>query len=59
VIVWANLVAEMLRAHLPPWASWAYWVQAEVLAMATDLAEFVGAALGFQLLFGITLFERS
>lgn len=32
------------------------WVQAEVIAMATDLAEFVGAALGLHLLFGIPLF---
>ena len=32
------------------------WVQAELIAMATDLAEFVGAALGFYLVFGIPLF---
>ena len=32
------------------------WVQAEVIAMATDLAEFIGAALGLHLLFGIPLF---
>lgn len=32
------------------------WAQAEVIAMATDLAEFVGAALGLHLLFGIPLF---
>lgn len=32
------------------------WVQAEVVAMATDLAEFVGAALGLYLIFGISLF---
>src|SRR5690348_178633 len=31
------------------------WVQAEVIAMATDLAEFLGAALGFHLLLGIAL----
>ena len=31
-------------------------VQAELIAMATDLAEFIGAALGFHLLFGIPLF---
>ncbi|MCT7378097.1 Nramp family divalent metal transporter [Chelativorans sp. EGI FJ00035] len=50
-------LAEVLRAHLPPWARWAYWIQAEILAVATDLAEFVGAALGFKLLFDLTLFE--
>jgi manganese transport protein len=32
------------------------WIQAEVIAMATDLAEFVGAALGLHLLFGVPLF---
>ena len=32
------------------------WAQAEVIAMATDLAEFLGAAIGFHLLFGWSLF---
>src|SRR5438270_13124698 len=32
------------------------WVQAELIAMATDLAELVGAALGIYLVFGIPLF---
>jgi manganese transport protein len=32
------------------------WAQAEVVAMATDLAEFVGAAVGLRLLFGLPLF---
>ena len=32
------------------------WVQAEIVAMATDLAEFVGAAIALNLLFGIPLF---
>jgi manganese transport protein len=31
------------------------WLQAEAIAMATDLAEFVGAALGLQLVFGLSL----
>ena len=31
------------------------WILAEIVAMATDLAEFLGAALGFYLLFGIPL----
>src|SRR5437764_7899468 len=35
------------------------WLQAEVIAMATDLAEFLGAALGFHLLFGIGLFPAA
>lgn len=29
------------------------WLQAEVVVLATDLAEFVGAAIGMQLLFGM------
>ena len=32
------------------------WLQAEAVAMATDIAEFVGAAVGLNLLFGIPLF---
>src|SRR5437870_9580964 len=35
------------------------WIQAEVIAMATDLAEFLGAALGFHLLLGIPLFPAA
>ena len=35
------------------------WIQAELIAMATDLAEFVGAALGLNLLFGIPLFSAA
>src|SRR5881394_2100399 len=35
------------------------WLQAEVIAMATDLAEFLGAALGFNLLLGIGLFPAA
>jgi manganese transport protein len=31
------------------------WLQAELIAMATDLAEFVGAAIGLNLLFGVPL----
>jgi manganese transport protein len=35
------------------------WLISEVVAMATDLAEFLGAALGFHLLFGIDLFPAA
>src|ERR1700749_609371 len=35
---------ELCRAHLPRAASRGLWVQAELIAMATDVAEFVGAA---------------
>ncbi len=47
---------EVIRDRYPKPLVWFYWVQAELIAMATDLAEFLGAALGFQLLFGIPLF---
>lgn len=47
---------EMIRNKWPKPLVWLYWVQAEIVAMATDLAEFLGAALAFQLLFGIPLF---
>jgi len=36
-------------------ANWAFWVLAEVGAMATDLAEFLGGALGLNLLFGLPM----
>src|SRR3989440_6265902 len=35
------------------------WLQAEVIAMATDLAEFLGAAIGFHLLLGVGLFPAA
>ncbi|MEB6336942.1 Nramp family divalent metal transporter [Serratia rhizosphaerae] len=50
-------LAEHIRDRLPRPAVWAYWVQAEIIAMATDLAEFIGAAIGFKLLLGVTLLE--
>jgi manganese transport protein len=48
-------LAEVCRDHLPRRISVGLWVQAEVIAMATDLAEVLGAALGLSLLFGIPL----
>ncbi|AUH43875.1 Nramp family divalent metal transporter [Streptomyces sp. CMB-StM0423] len=44
---------EQCRDLTPRWASRVLWVQAELVAMATDLAEFAGAALGLSLLFGM------
>ena len=46
---------ELCRAHLPRPACLGLWVQAELIAMATDLAEFVGAAVGLNLLFHVPL----
>jgi manganese transport protein len=46
---------EVCREQFPRRVTIALWLQAEVIAMATDLAEFIGAALGLNLLFGIPL----
>jgi manganese transport protein len=46
---------ELCRAHFPRWASWGLWAQAEIMAMATDVAEFLGAAIALNLLFGVPL----
>ena len=42
---------EVCRARFPRPVTFLLWVQAEVIAMATDLAEFIGAALALNLLF--------
>jgi manganese transport protein len=47
---------ELCRARFPRPVTWGLWVQAELIAMATDLAEFVGAAIALNLLFGVPLF---
>src|SRR5450830_149585 len=49
-------LAEVMREQYPRPVVWGMWVLGELVAMATDLAEFLGAALGFNLLFGIPLF---
>jgi manganese transport protein len=46
---------EIVHDHFPRVASWGMWIQAEIMAMATDIAEFLGAALGLNLLFGVPL----
>jgi manganese transport protein len=48
-------LAELCRENFPRPVTWGLWVQAELIAMATDLAEFVGAAIALNLLFGIPL----
>jgi manganese transport protein len=47
---------EVCRERFSRRTSVGLWLQAEVIAMATDLAEFLGAALGLHLLFGTPLF---
>ena len=46
---------EMIRARSPKPVTMGLWVVAEIVAMATDLAEFLGAAVALNLLFGIPL----
>ena len=48
-------LAEVCRDNFSRRVSFGLWLQAEVIAMATDLAEVLGAALGLSLLFGIPL----
>jgi manganese transport protein len=54
-IVTDQNLPESFRTHYPRWVSWGMWVQAEIVSMSTDIAEFLGAALGLNLLFGVPL----
>jgi manganese transport protein len=47
---------ELCREHFARPVTWGLWVQAELIAMATDMAEFIGAAIALNLLFGVPLF---
>ena len=47
---------ELCRDRFPRPVTWGLWVQAEAIAIATDLAEFVGAAIALNLLFGVPPF---
>lgn len=55
-IVTGRNLAEMCREHFPRPVVWAMWVVSEIAAMATDLAEFLGGAIGLSLLFHMPLF---
>ncbi len=46
---------ELCRERFPRAVTWSLWAQAEIMAMSTDIAEFLGAALGLNLLFGVPL----
>jgi manganese transport protein len=46
---------ELCRERFPQPVTWMLWVQAEIMCMSTDVAEFVGAALGLNLIFGVPL----
>jgi manganese transport protein len=48
-------LAEHCREQYPRWVVWTMWVLMELVAMATDLAEFLGAAVALNLLFNLPL----
>src|ERR1700726_3780649 len=54
-IVTGRNLAEMCREQFPQPIVWAMWVVSEIAAMATDLAEFLGGAIGLALLLHIPL----
>ncbi|GAA2554352.1 Nramp family divalent metal transporter [Winogradskya consettensis] len=54
-IVTGQSLPQLCRATMGRRSRWVMWGQAEIVAMATDLAEFVGAAIGLNLLFGMPL----
>jgi manganese transport protein len=58
-IVTGRNLPELCRERFSKRTTFLLWLQAEAIAMATDLAEFLGAAIGFHLLFGIGLFPAA
>jgi manganese transport protein len=54
-IVTGRNLAELCRDHFPKPLVYAMWAVSEVAAMATDLAEFLGGAIGLALLFHLPL----
>jgi manganese transport protein len=55
-IVTGRTLPELCHERYSRPTLWCLWIQAELVAMATDLAEFIGAAIGLNLLFGVPLF---
>ncbi|WP_432488701.1 Nramp family divalent metal transporter [Kineococcus sp. SYSU DK018] len=55
-VVSGRTLPELLRDRLRTPARLAYWGQAELVAVATDLAEVIGGAVALNLLFGTPLF---
>lgn len=58
-IATGKTLAQNCREHFSRPVSFFLWLTAEAAAMATDLAEFLGAALGFYLLFNIPMFPAA
>ncbi|MEW2546285.1 Nramp family divalent metal transporter [Streptomyces sp. NPDC047002] len=54
--VTGRTLPELVRAHYPRPVAHGLWIQAEAMAMATDVAEFLGAAIGLHLLLGVPVF---
>lgn len=54
-IVTGRNLAELSRDHFPKPVVWGMWGVSEIAAMATDLAEFLGGAIGLSLLLGLPL----
>lgn len=54
-LVTGKSLPEILGDRLPKAKRIAFWIQAEIIAAATDLAEIVGGAIALQLLFGLPL----
>src|SRR5581483_11079499 len=52
-IVTGKNLAEVCRERFPRGVVWCMWVVSEAAAIATDLAEFLGAVLALKLLFGV------
>ncbi len=54
-LVTGKSLPEVIAEELPNKARIAYWLQAEIVAAATDIAEVIGGAIALQLLFGLPL----
>src|ERR1700689_2041759 len=54
-IVTGRNLAELCHDHFPRPVVWAMWIVSEIAAMATDLAEFLGGAIGLSLLLHVPL----
>jgi manganese transport protein len=54
-VVTGRNLAEQCRDRFPRPVTWLLWVQAELIAMSTDIAEIVGAAIALNLLFHVPL----
>src|SRR6202035_2145423 len=54
-IVTGRNLAEICREQFPEPVVWAMWIVSEIAAMATDLAEFLGGAIGLSLLCNMPL----